>query len=196
MQGLWNTGLGVKTWQSLHFPDNQWPKRLWLLGILTYWHHDVKSVSFINLCLLSRFSCVWLFATPWTIASQVPLSMGFAKQEYWSGLPLPFSGDLPDQGIKPVSPASPAFQVDTFFFFFFNHWATGEALYISLVLEIKSSFVITLGWFWPVPPLPHLLFKSLFCLSPLLFLMLFSFGYQRNPSMFYEPLTKFRYWIG
>ena len=83
-----------------------------------------------------------------------------------------------------------------FFSSFFNHWATGEALYISLVLEIKSSFVITLGWFWPVPPLPHLLFKSVFCLSPLLFLMLFSFGYQQNTSMFYEPLTKFIYWIG
>ena len=51
--------------------------------------------------LLSR---VWLFATPWT-AHQAPLSMGFSRQEYWSGLPFPPPGDLPNPGIKPRSPA-------------------------------------------------------------------------------------------
>ena len=45
------------------------------------------------------------FATPWTVAHQAPLPMGFPRQEYWSGLPIPFPGDLPDPGIKPVSPA-------------------------------------------------------------------------------------------
>ena len=45
------------------------------------------------------------FATPWTVAHQAPLSMGFSRQEYWSGLPFPSPGDLPDTGIKPVSPA-------------------------------------------------------------------------------------------
>ena len=49
-------------------------------------------------------SCVWLFATPWTVACQTPLSMKFSKQEYWSGLPCPSPGDLPDPGIKPRSP--------------------------------------------------------------------------------------------
>ena len=49
----------------------------------------------------------WLFAIPWTVAHQVPLSMGFPRQEYWSGLPIP-SGDLPDPGIKPMSPAAPS----------------------------------------------------------------------------------------
>ena len=44
------------------------------------------------------------FATPWTVARQAPLSIGFPKQEYWSGLPFPPPGDLPDPGIKPVSP--------------------------------------------------------------------------------------------
>ena len=44
------------------------------------------------------------FATPWTVAHQAPLSMGFSRQEYWSGLPFP-SGDLPDPGIKSTSPA-------------------------------------------------------------------------------------------
>ena len=50
------------------------------------------------------------FVTPWTTALQAPLSMGFPKQEYWSGLPLPFPGDLPDPGVKPASPESPALQ--------------------------------------------------------------------------------------
>ena len=60
------------------------------------------------LCILSRFSCVWLFATLWTVACQVPLSMGFSGQEYWSGLPCPSPGDLPDPGMEPTSLGSPA----------------------------------------------------------------------------------------
>ena len=48
---------------------------------------------------------VRLFATPWTAAKQAPPSMGFSRQEYWSGLPLPSPGDLPKPGIKPRSPA-------------------------------------------------------------------------------------------
>ena len=47
------------------------------------------------------------FVTPWTSALQVPLSMGFSRQKYWSELPFPPPGDLPDPGIKSVSPASP-----------------------------------------------------------------------------------------
>ena len=50
-------------------------------------------------CVPSCFSCVWLFATPWTIVHQCPLSMGFSRQEYWSGLPCPSLGDLLDPGI-------------------------------------------------------------------------------------------------
>ena len=49
---------------------------------------------------LSRFSRVWLFATLWTVSCQVSLSLEFSKQEYWSGLPCPPSGDLPDPGSK------------------------------------------------------------------------------------------------
>ena len=57
--------------------------------------------------LLSR---VRLFATPWTAAYQAPPSMGFSRQECWSGLPFPSPGDLPDPGIEP---GSPALQADT-----------------------------------------------------------------------------------
>ena len=59
----------------------------------------VKSVSHVR-----------LFATPWTVAYHAPLSMGFSRQEYWSGFPFPSQGDLPNPGIEP---GSPAFQADT-----------------------------------------------------------------------------------
>ena len=49
-------------------------------------------------------SCVWLSVTPQTTARQAPLSMGFSRQEYWSGLPFPSPGDLPDPEIEPRSP--------------------------------------------------------------------------------------------
>jgi len=52
--------------------------------------------------------CVWLFATPWTVACHAPLSMEFFRQEYWRGLPFPLPGNLPDPVIKPISPVSPA----------------------------------------------------------------------------------------
>ena len=60
------------------------------------------------------------YAIPWTVASQAPLSMGFPRQEYWSGLPFPSLGNLPNPGIEPESPAL-ARQV-------LYHWATREAL--------------------------------------------------------------------
>ena len=58
--------------------------------------------------MVSHFSSVQLFATLWTAALQAPLSMGFSRQAYWSGLPFPSPGDLPDPGIKPTSLISPA----------------------------------------------------------------------------------------
>ena len=58
--------------------------------------------------MLRRFSCVRLFATPWTVARQAPLCMGFSRQEYCSRLPFPPPGDIPDPGIELVSPATPA----------------------------------------------------------------------------------------
>ena len=58
--------------------------------------------------MLSHFSCVQLLVTLWIVAHQTPLSMGFSRQEYWSGLPCPSLGDLPHPGIKPRSLMSPA----------------------------------------------------------------------------------------
>ena len=61
---------------------------------------------YLNRLLLFRcFRRVQLFVTPWTVAHQAPLSMGFSRQEYWSGQPFPSLGALPDPGIEPWSPA-------------------------------------------------------------------------------------------
>ena len=57
------------------------------------------------LVVVQLLSHVQFFATAWTVAHQAPLSMGFFRQEYWSGLPFPTPGDLPDPGIKPMFPA-------------------------------------------------------------------------------------------
>ena len=59
-------------------------------------------------CMLSCFGCVCLFAALWTVAPQAPLSMGFLRQEYWSGLPCPPPGDLPNPGTEPTSRTFPA----------------------------------------------------------------------------------------
>ena len=72
-----------------------------------------------GLCMLSH---VPLFATLWTETRQAPLFMGFSRQEYWSGLPFPSPGDLPDTGMEPGSLATPALAGR-----FFYHWATWKA---------------------------------------------------------------------
>ena len=63
--------------------------------------------------MLSHFSCVQLCEILWTVAHQIPLSMGFPRQEHSSGLPFPAPEDLPDPRIKPPSSASPALLVDS-----------------------------------------------------------------------------------
>ena len=62
----------------------------------------------MHVCVLSHFCCVQLCATIGTVSHQAPLSMGFSRQEYWSGLSCPPPGDLPDPGVEPESLTSPA----------------------------------------------------------------------------------------
>ena len=74
------------------------------------WNYFFFLINEIQLCLLTKkvkvksLSRVQLFATPWTVARQALLSMGFSRQENWSGLPYPSPGDLPNPGIEPRSP--------------------------------------------------------------------------------------------
>ena len=58
-------------------------------------------------CMLTCFSGLWLFRTLWTAACQTPLSVGLSRQEYWSGVPFPSPGDLPNPGMEPASLISP-----------------------------------------------------------------------------------------
>ena len=70
-------------------------------------------VSFIHTCMLSHFNSVRLFVILWNITCQAPLSVGFSREEYWSGLPFPSPGDPPHPGIEPTSPVSPDLQADS-----------------------------------------------------------------------------------
>ena len=83
--------------------------------------------------VLSCFSHVWLFATLWTTAQEAPLSLRFFRQKYWSGLPCPPAGDLPNPGIKPSSLMSLALSGR-----FFNTSATWEAPKNSMLLLLLS----------------------------------------------------------
>ena len=76
------------------------------------------------------------------VAFQVPLSMEFSRQEYWSELPCPLPGDLPDPGIEPTCLMPPAL-AGVFFFFFFTTGATWEALLLMYIMSKLGSYVFT-----------------------------------------------------
>ena len=122
-----NSGLGASGPLCLHFTAS-----------LFYWRPDAPALTarsawvqpllpWLLLLLLSRFSHVWFSATLWIAGHQAPLSMGFSRQVYWSGLPLPSPGDLPDPGIKPGSPALQEDSLPTEFFLLWGVISTWTA---------------------------------------------------------------------
>ena len=80
--------------------------------------------------MLSHFSNVRFFVTLWTIAHQAPVSMGFSRQEYWSGLPCSPPGDLPNREIRPESPPTPELQAD---YLLLSHQGRQSDAYLSLI---------------------------------------------------------------
>ena len=103
---------------------------------------------------LSHFSRGWFFATLWTVACHSPLSMAFSRQEYWSMLPCPPPGDLPDPEIKPISPVSPAFQADSLPL---SHWespalnkATEKNLTFRLWICLSSTDICVIKYYTAV----------------------------------------------
>ena len=88
----------------------------------------------MHVCLLSCSSRAQLFVTPWPIAPQAPLSMGFSRQEYRSGLLCSATGDLPDSGIEPVSLMAPALTGE-----FFTTGATGGAQIHTTLYGIEKQ---------------------------------------------------------
>ena len=117
---VWGTGHGLFFSMNIQLSQTIYEKTI--LSLLNYvftfvwkinWPHISASLSGFALlvhwpvCLWSEvksLSLVWLFATPWTVAYQAPLPLEFSRREYWSGLPFPFPGDLPNPGIEPWSP--------------------------------------------------------------------------------------------
>ena len=122
----------------------------------------VPKASAVMWCvlLLSHFNHIWLFATPGTVAPQAPPSVGFFRQEYRSALPCPSPGHLPDAGIGPMSPMSPA--LDSFPWSHLGshinthgaqprHWALGtlpKTLFSIMRIWIKVSCVFSHGLPW------------------------------------------------
>ena len=106
--------------------------------------------------VLSRFSCVQLLVTPWTVALQVPLYMEFSRQEYWSWLPFPPPEDLLNPGNEPASPVSPASQADSLPL---SHWGR-----LSFIISYHHEYYISIHkadhsrryysmyyqWRWPI----------------------------------------------
>ena len=115
-------------------------------------------------CVLSCFSCVQLFSTLWAVVHQAPLSMGFSRQEYWSGLPFPSPGDLPDPGIKPTS----LYISSTGRWVLYHHLPPGKPVSVIIAkrykdVRIQKSFsVVALSTFpasLPSSTPPHLTFS-------------------------------------
>ena len=86
-------GTELESWHLLHWQADSLPLS------------HLESPSTVHTHTQKSLSRVRLFATPWIVAHQAPQSMGFSRHEYWSGLPFPSPGDLPDPGIEPGSPA-------------------------------------------------------------------------------------------
>ena len=140
-----------------------WLRTFWLFSTLHYYKIEcnfpcytvnpccLSILCIVSACMLSCFSHVWLFRTPWTVAYQVPLFVKFPRQEYWSGLSFPPTGDLPNPGNESVSPAPPELQVDSLLL---NHQGS------PLCIVVSADPILLI---YPPPPSP-LVTISLFCL--------------------------------
>ena len=103
---------------------------------------NVKLIVNVYACMLSCFTRVQLFVTLWTVACQAPLSVGFSRQEYWSGSSFPSPGDLPNPGTEPMSLMSPALAGG-----FYTTSTTWEAWGVpGGALVAKSSLTIVTAW--------------------------------------------------
>ena len=93
-----------RSFASLHFTPRGWGWGCRGTNTCRSSPHPVMDWKW-TVVAVELLSHVWLFVTPWTVVCQVPLPMGFPRQEYWSGVPFPPPGDLPNSGIEPLSPA-------------------------------------------------------------------------------------------
>ena len=99
------------------------------------------------------------FLTLWTIAHQAPLSMGFSRQEYWSGLPIPSPGDLPNPGMEPVSPVTSALQTDSLPAEPLGKPQTRVSVQFSSVTQLCPTLFDTMNCSMPGLPVHHQLLE-------------------------------------
>ena len=111
-KGFQSDRVPVISWERLHIHTNSGVSHVDHSGtwghMSTCWNAAHSDANFALNCAVCVLSHVRLFVTPWTVVCQVPLSMGFSRQDYWSGLPCPPPEDLPDPGIEPTSLVSSA----------------------------------------------------------------------------------------
>ena len=124
---LYNTPFSLLAWAYTHgFPATS------LYHPHPYSSSEVKVNMFVT-------QCAWLLVALWTVAHQAALSMGFSRQEYWSGLPFSSPGDLPDPGIEPICPT---LQADSLSFTRPCSW-----LFSLLSLNCFSTWFPPFPWF-------------------------------------------------
>ena len=161
-----------------------------------FFNRKFSALEMVCVCVCESLSHVWLFAIPWTVALQAPLSMGFSRQEYRSRLPFPSPGDLPDPGTEP---GSPTLQAD-----FFYHWAAREAKMftnhlLNLLQPILGAYLsnthayISVVWNRLARPLPKVKQtpKSLYIFA----LLSLSFCYHSHALPFVFIMYCFNYSI-
>ena len=128
-------------------------------------HFSFSIQKCLGVCVLSPFSHVCLFATPWTVAHQAPLSKGFSRQEYWSWLLCPPPGDLPNPGTEPESLMSPA--LAGVFFISSATWEAPEmrpCLVWYILIRLKSKMFLEV-LFLNNPKIQESANKEMFCFS-------------------------------
>ena len=108
---------------------------IWYEAIPVVLEIDIPQYTWhcVCVCVCESLSCVQLFATPWSVAHQALLSMKLLRQEYWSGLPFPSPGGLPNPGIKPRSPALGANSLPS--------ELPGKPTWHSLFLNLKAKSI-------------------------------------------------------
>ena len=142
-----STGNSLKT-QTLQLIPGLLNKKFYGEGLLgDFESHCFEYCACVRVCMPSCFSQVRLSVTLWTVACQAPLSVGFSRQEYWSGVPFPLSGDLPNPGIKSISLESPALVGG-----FFTTEPPGKPFPLTLISNMPFSPVLLCSYQFTLHP--------------------------------------------
>ena len=120
---LWNKGLLCKL-NMIIKDDTAAPGTLEVPNV---------TITLIHSSIHQMLSHAWLFASPWTVTHQAPLSMGFSKQDYWNGLPFPPPQHHLNRGTRPTSPLSPALAGGTLYYL--SHWGSPMFILIPITTD-------------------------------------------------------------